>query len=103
MSKNPFINALCATLYIVLLVSAMFYSPFFGGEQESIIFPIAGLSLFVFSAALMGYIFLYQPLCLFLDGQKKEAVNLFLKTTAFFAGTTLVLVSAWFFLSSVYT
>jgi hypothetical protein len=38
----------------------------------------------------MGYVFLYQPLLLFLDGHKKNAVNLFLQTVAVFAGITAV-------------
>ena len=102
MSKNPLLNALCAMLYIVLVASLMFYSPHFEAMEPSVIIPIALLSLFVFSAATMGFIFLYQPLQLFLEGQKKESVNLFLKTLLAFAGTSLVLVSTWFFLSTMY-
>ena len=97
MTKNPLLNALCASLYIVLLVSAMFYAPFLAGpdNDKGIIFPITILSLLVFSASLMGYIFLYQPIQLFLEGHKKEAVNLFLLTVASFAGVTLALVLTW--------
>jgi hypothetical protein len=39
----------------------------------------------------MGYLFLYQPLQLFLDGERRVAVNLFLQTVAVFAGVTVVL------------
>lgn len=102
MTKNPFINALCANLYIVVLVSAAFYSPFFDAKEPNIIFPILFLSVFVLSAAVMSFIFLYQPLQLFLEDKKKEGVNLFLKTVVSFAGITAVLVPVWFFLSKTY-
>ena len=89
MTKNPFINAFAATLYIVAVASFMFY----GIENstshvKSVIIPIAVLSLFTLSAAIMGYIFLYQPFQLYLDGKKKQAIDLFLQTVAVFAGIT---------------
>lgn len=58
-----------------------------------IIAPVAAVSLFTLSAAVMGYIFCYQPAELYFDGKKKEAVRLFLRTVAVFAGiTTLMLI-----------
>ncbi|MSR70824.1 hypothetical protein EXS62_02180 [Candidatus Kaiserbacteria bacterium] len=93
MTRNPFINALTGLCYIALLVSTVYYSSNFVKVEESIFFPIAFLSVFVFSAACMSYILLYEPLQLFLEGHKKESVDLFLKTLAVFAvsATTLVL------------
>ena len=85
MTKNPIINALAGLLYIVAVVSLLFLGPKIFDPVESILIPIAMLSLFVFSAATMGYIFLYQPLQLFLEGEKKESVDLFLKTLGVFA------------------
>jgi hypothetical protein len=84
MTKNPFINALSGLLYIVVLVSGIFYTSTLGGKEPSVFYPIAVLSLFVFSASCMGYLFLYQPLQLFLEGEKKQAVDLFLKTVCIF-------------------
>ncbi len=97
MTKNPIINALAGLLYIVLVVSLLNYSQTFVGKVESIFIPIAMLSLFVFSAASMGYIFLYQPLQLFLEGEKKKSVDLFIKTLAAFAisATALVLIGLY--------
>ncbi len=91
MTKNPFINALSATLYIVLVASVMFYGTSNMGRANSVIVPIAIVSLFTLSAAVMGYVFLSQPLQLYLDGKKKVAVNLFLKTLAVFAGITVLI------------
>ena len=99
MTKNPFINALSGLLYIVLLVSVAFYTSALGGPQESIFYPIAALSVFVFSASLMSYLFLYQPLLLFLDGEKKKAVDLFLKTLGIFGACAAVLVAVGLFLT----
>lgn len=95
MTKNPLYNALLAAGYIVLVVSAI--SMFEGAEgPETILVPITMLSLFVLSAALMGYLFFYQPAMLYLDGNKTEAVNLFLKTLGFFAGITVLLLATLF-------
>lgn len=90
MTKNPFINAVSATLYITLVALFMFYGSKAFPAKDTILTPIAVLSLFTLSAAVMAYLFLYQPLMLFLDGHKKNAVNLFLQTVAVFAGITVL-------------
>jgi hypothetical protein len=90
MTRNPFLNALAATLYIVIIASVMYYAPRFGGTEFTVIVPIAIISLFTLSAAVMGYLFLYQPLQLYMDGDRKVAVNLFLQTVAVFAGITVL-------------
>lgn len=100
MTKNPIINALGATLYIVFVASIVYYGPMLVDKVDSVIAPIAFLSLFVLSAACMGFIFLYQPFQLFLEGEKKESVTLFLKTLTAFAISTAVLVFVWFFLNT---
>ena len=78
MTKNPYLNALLATGYITLVASFMFYGTEHNTSVKSVIVPIAILSLFTLSAAVMAYIFASMPLQLYLDGKKKEAVNLFL-------------------------
>ena len=95
MTLNPFYNALLAAGYIVLVVFTItaFEKP---NSPDTILIPIAMLSLFVLSAALMGYIFFYQPATLYLDGNKKEAVDLFLKTVGFFACIVVVLFATLF-------
>ena len=84
-------NALAATLYIIGIVLVMNYATRSGSVEPSLIVPLAFLFLFTLSAAVMGYLFLYQPLQLFLDGERRVAVNLFLQTVAVFAGVTVVL------------
>jgi hypothetical protein len=58
--------------------------------------PIVIISLFTLSAAMMGYLFLFQPLQLYLDGKKKLAVNLFIQTLATFAGLTALFLVLYF-------
>lgn len=52
--------------------------------------PIVFLSVLTLSVTVMAYIFFYQPLQFFMAGKKKEAVNLFVRTMAVFAGITAV-------------
>jgi Na+/serine symporter len=92
MTKNPFYNALSALIYIVLIVLGMTAISGVQGELGEIIMPIIMLSLFTLSAAVMAYIFGYQPLQLFLDDKRKEAVSLFLKSVGIFGLLTSVLI-----------
>ncbi len=94
MTKNPFYNALFAIAYIVTLVTTVFYGSNLleGVLKETIFLPMGFLATFVLSAALMGYLFLYQPLLLLLDGQREKGVKLFLQTVGVFAVATALLI-----------
>ena len=83
--KKPFLYALGAAGYISILVLTMSVLGKFVPAQDNIIMPIAGLSLFVLSAAIMGFLFLSEPLRLFLENQKREAFVFFGKTVGIFA------------------
>jgi hypothetical protein len=91
MTRNPFINAASATLYIILVALVMFFGNKYTSPVNSIVAPITIISLFTLSAAVMGYLFLYQPFQFFVDGKKKLAIDLFLKTVATFAGITILM------------
>ena len=94
MSKNPLINALGASAYIILVVSVMtFITKPLQNKPDTFFAPITVLFVLTLSVAVMAYIFFYQPLQYFIEGKKKEAVNLFVKTVAIFAAiTTVVLI-----------
>lgn len=81
--KKPILYSFVAVVYIVLLVSIVNFT---GHLQlkESILMPMVMLGVFVLSVAVMGFLFLSEPLTLYLDGQKKEAVLFFGKTVGFF-------------------
>jgi hypothetical protein len=91
MKQKPLVNSLLATLYIALISLIFYLGNSLKIGNQPILAPIAMISLFTLSAAVMGYLFVYQPLVLYLDGKKKLALNFFLKTTLIFALTTLIL------------
>jgi hypothetical protein len=99
MTKNPLINALVALVYISLVASVTFYAPKHTGPVNSPVAPIAAISLFTLSAAVMAYLFGYQPAQLYFDGKKKQAVSLFLKTVGIFAAFTVIILTL--FLSGI--
>ena len=84
MRMNPFVNALAAALYIVLIVFTIDAFASFVVPKETILIPITMLSLFVLSTACMGFLFVYKPLQLLLDNQKQEALEYFMKTVGSF-------------------
>jgi hypothetical protein len=91
MSKNPIINALSASAYITLIVTIMnFLSQTQRNKPDTIIAPILFLSLLTLSVVVMAYLFFYQPLQLFIEGKKKQAVNLFIQTVGVFGVTTAI-------------
>lgn len=92
MTKNPLINALSATGYIILVVTLLNYVQLTqGNKPDSAFAPVIFLSLLTFSVATMGYLIFYQPIQLLIDGKKKEAVRLFGQTLAVFGGITLLI------------
>lgn len=101
MSRNPFLNALAATAYIVGIASVLYYGPGKAVVIDGVIAPIIFLSLFVLSAAMMGYFFLYQPIQFFFEGKPKEATKLFLTTVIIFACITAAIILSWLFLSTL--
>lgn len=93
MTKNPYHNAIFAALYIVFVVLLISYGPAFVRDKpDTILAPMAMLSLLVCSVALMGYIFFFQPVLMYLDGQKHEVVEFFTKTLGAFAVITGIVV-----------
>ena len=91
MTKNPIINALSASAYIILVVSVMtFVTQPLRNKPDTFFAPITMLFVLTLSVAVMAYLFFYQPLLLFIEGKKKEAVDLFVKTVGIFAAITAV-------------
>ena len=90
MTKNPVYNALAASAYIVLVAWVMNTGTRLFPHTNSFLAPVAVLSLFTLSAALMGYLFCYEPGQLYFNGKKKQAVTLFLQTVLAFGFLTMV-------------
>ena len=91
MSKNPLINALGASAYIILVVTIMtLVTEPLKNKPDTFFAPITMLFVLTLSVAVMAYLFFYQPLMLFINGKKKEAINLFIRTVGIFAIITSV-------------
>ncbi len=92
MNIKPLRNAAFAIGYIGLIVLGM--SQFADGpveEKAPLLIPIFMLALFVLSAAVMSYLFVYEPLKMYIDGEKKAAIRLFAQTVGAFAVITVAL------------
>jgi len=89
--KKPILYAFVATVYIVFIVSLINFTTHLL-PKETILIPMVMLGLFVLSAAVMGFLFLSEPLTLYLDGQKKEALIFFGKILGSFACFVILLV-----------
>ncbi len=77
--KHAFLLALGEGVYISLVALLMFgIQKLFGAKPDPVIVaPIAFLLLFVISAAISGAFILGRPVMLYLDGKKKDALQLF--------------------------
>lgn len=65
-------------------------------KEDSFLAPVAMISLFTLSAAVMAYLFGYQPFQLYFDNKRKEAVNLFLQTVLIFGLITALFLGLLF-------
>lgn len=90
MTRNPVLNALAASLYIVIIGVMMTVGTRYAPKGPTFIAPIAVISLFTLSAAIMGYVFCFEPGQLYFSGKKKEAVSLFLQTVLAFGCLTVI-------------
>ncbi len=90
MTRNPYVNALYASLYILIFVTGLQLTAQSESGQDSFVIPIFMLSLLVLSVATMAYLFFFEPLQLFVDGKRAEAATFFLKTLGTFAGFTSI-------------
>lgn len=89
MTKNPLINAVSASAYIFLVVAVMnFVTQPLRDKPDSFLAPITMLFVLTLSVAVMAFLFFYQPLLFFIEGKKKLAIELFIKTVGYFAVAT---------------
>lgn len=83
LAVKSLINSFGATAYI-FLVSLIIRNgeKIFGSQDNEVLAPIVFLLLFIVSALVTGGLVLGQPIMLYLDGRKKEAVKLLFYTGA---------------------
>lgn len=95
--KNPYVHAVLAAVYIVVIVLIINgFGVFFKDTPDTILAPMTMLSLLVLSVATMGFLFAVEPLRLFLDNRREEAVKFFFKTLGTFACFVILFVVAMF-------
>lgn len=89
--KTALLNSLATVLYIFLVGSFMYYgSQIKIGRSNSFLVPVTLLLLFVFSAALTGFLVFGKPAMWYVDGKKKEALELLFTTLGFFSAITVL-------------
>ena len=100
MIKNPYLNAFMALGYIALIILVISKtSSIAANTPDTILAPVTMLSLFVLSAAIMGILFVYESLRLFLENQKQQALSFLLKTVGTFACFVVILAALLFYTS----
>ncbi len=92
MTKSPLLNAAAAAIYIAAIVTFLQLGSARLPELPEFLAAMMMLSVLVLSVLIMGTIFFLQPLQLYLDGQKRESVSLFLKSAGYFAAIVVVFV-----------
>ncbi len=94
-AKRGVLNALAAIAYIVLI--ALFFSNtarIFGNVGEpNVVIPMMFLSLFVLSATVMASLIFGKPVMLYVDGKKKEALQMLGWTVGAFACLTFLIIA----------
>ncbi len=91
---HPLLHALAALLYIGLVVLFLrFIETIRHDTEDTVLDGLGFLSLFTFSAVVMGYLFLSQPLFLLLEHKHAEAVTYFMKTLTYFGIITVAILT----------
>jgi hypothetical protein len=83
--KKPLINATLAAGYIVLVVLVIDRFTNTPIQEPNTLIPMVMLSLFVLSAAIMSYLFVYEPIRLLIESNKSGALKMFFQTISIFA------------------
>lgn len=97
--KAGLMNALATALYVAAVGTFMYYGATVKiGQNSHYLAPIAMLMLFVFSAALTGYLVFGKPALLYLDGKKKEAVTLLSYTLVYMFVLTVIAIASLIFI-----
>jgi hypothetical protein len=92
--KRSLIHSALAALYVAVVATFMQNaSKIFGpDEPASVVAPITFLLVFVVSAATMGALIFGKPVMLYMDGKRREAVQMMVCTIASLAIITVLLI-----------
>lgn len=94
MKWNPLLNALAASSYIGAVVLFLhFIESVRRDTPDTILDGLGVISLFVFSAAVMAFLFFYQPALRLIENKRSEAVSYFLQTLGIFGLITVTVLT----------
>jgi len=100
--KSAAFHSFGVVAYVSLIAGLMrLIEKFLSNTPDTVFAPVAVLLLFVTSAAITGYLVVGQPLMLFLEGKKTEAVKQFGYNIAFMILFTALAVGANFLIAFV--
>ena len=89
---RAFINALGVAVYVTALAWFMTsLEKWFESDPRTWLAPAFFLILFIISASITGSLVLLKPILLYVEGEKKNALYLFLYTLLFLAVLALVI------------
>lgn len=78
--KWSFVDSVGVFVYVAIVAFIMQNAEKIFGKMQNVTGPISFLLLFVLSATITGSLVLGRPVLMYLDGQKKEAIQLVLYT-----------------------
>ncbi|HTL39191.1 MAG TPA: hypothetical protein VL306_00010 [Methylomirabilota bacterium] len=83
-------HAVLVLAYVSLVAFVMSHANQFFGQKDTAFTPVVVLMLFVLSAAITGSLVLGRPALMYMDGQKKEAIQFFSYTVGWLFVLTIV-------------
>lgn len=92
--KRSLLNALGTAAYVALIATTLQHGEVIFGKMNRTLGPIAFLMLFVLSATITGSLVLGKPVLMYMNGEKGEAVKLFLYTVGWLALCTVLLLAS---------
>ena len=94
MQWHPITNAAAALAYIGAVVGFLhIIGSLRRDTPDTLLDGMGVISLFVLSAAVMGFLFFYHPVRMLLEHKKEEALMYFLKTLGAFGALTVLILA----------
>lgn len=91
--KSSLRNTLGTVVYVAIVALIIYNAEKIFGTMRAVTGPIAFLLLFVTSAAITGFLVLGQPVMLYFDNKKREAIQLFIYTMVWLFVVTIITLS----------
>lgn len=92
--RVAFLHSVGIIAYIAFVSLFMFFGEELFGKEDTYLMPIVFLTLFTLSAAVVGSLMFGKPVMLYLDGKKRDAVQLAGATIGFLTLEALILLIA---------